>query len=354
VLATDAALQSGSATPATGEVSFSRPPGDAVTGSVPAGWIVKTPSGVRFATDAQVDFVGSDPGPISVGVTAVDAGTAGNVDAGTITVIEGLGLLWDSLLVVVNDDPTTGGGVSVTSTGNASFAVFQWTTGYDGDYQCGEGLVTDAARPVVTIISPLPYNNPAYFIDPADPLVLEVTDADAVLAAATVTLTLDRPPGDAPAGTLPAGTVVTDGAIEFATDEDVEWSSSEGGPKYVEATAVLEGSQGNVEADTLTVWGSEPFDALMTVTNEAAAEGGSGAMGGGLERVIPILIFPDTSPVDTELIHDGDGFYAKFSGSVREAIPGGYRYTVIWYTGAWPSRPKLLPFAYDFTGLEAL
>lgn len=79
--------------------------------------------------------------------------------------------------------------------------------------------------------------------------------------------------------------------------------------------------------------------------------------GGGLERALPQLIFPDTSPVRFCLIHTGDDFTPEFQGSSREPYDGpegkGYSYDVIWWSGSWPTRPKLLPFAYDMTGQEA-
>ncbi len=85
--------------------------------TVPKGSIVSTVNGIRFRTDAEVRLLAATlvPGtPItviqsykSVGVTAVDAGTDGNVEANSITVPprdEN-----PQFLKVNNQDPTTGG-----------------------------------------------------------------------------------------------------------------------------------------------------------------------------------------------------------------------------------------------------
>lgn len=146
---------------------------------------------------------------------------------------------------------------AVDALGNSDAEEFAFTTAFDGVYACAVG----GERPVVTIISPLPVDDPEEPISATDPLVFTVTDPDA-----------------------------------------------------------------------------EP------------------GLGGGLKRVVPILVFPDAlRSKGAQLIHDGDDFYPMFTGSTREAIEGGYQYTVVWWNeGRWPSRPRLLPFAYDLTGLEAL
>jgi hypothetical protein len=86
---------------------------------------------------------------------------------------------------------------------------------------------------------------------------------------------------------------------------------------------------------------------VFTVTDEDAEPG----LGGGLERALPIILFPDGTDA---LVHDGDTFRPRFAGSTREAISGGYRYTVRPSSGRWTQAPTLLPYAYDGTGLEAL
>lgn len=94
-------------------------------------------------------------------------------------------------------------------------------------------------------------------------------------------------------------------------------------------------------------------DPLVFTITDADAEPG---VGGGLQRVVPMLVFPEAlRSLGAQMIHDGDAFAPMFTGSTREAITGGYRYTVVWWNeGRWPSRPRLLPFAYDLRGNEAL
>lgn len=78
--------------------------------------------------------------------------------------------------------------------------------------------------------------------------------------------------------------------------------------------------------------------------------------GSGIERAVPVIIYPDGS---TSVIHDGDNFRGEFddSGSTRVYIEEddafGYRYTVRPARGFWHKAPRLLPFAYDLKGNEA-
>ncbi|HET7676661.1 MAG TPA: baseplate J/gp47 family protein, partial [Candidatus Limnocylindrales bacterium] len=101
-------------TRATGEVTFlNYDPGDA--NSIPSGSVVSTESGIGFRTNATVTVPAAQvvppstiiPGRRDIGVTAVKAGTSGNVPAGTITRVprsEDPGLL-----KVSNGEPTSGG-----------------------------------------------------------------------------------------------------------------------------------------------------------------------------------------------------------------------------------------------------
>ena len=104
-------------TKATGSVRFENLDPTS-TNQIVAGSIVRTDSGVRFRTAltitvprAEVIQIGVGfnltPGRLSVGVTAVDGGPDGNVDAGKIVVVpnDENGLF----LKVTNPDPTTGG-----------------------------------------------------------------------------------------------------------------------------------------------------------------------------------------------------------------------------------------------------
>lgn len=90
---------------------------------VPTGTVISTASGVQFATDAElsVNAPGSPGNTVMVPVHAVEQGDAGNVPAGTITVIPQNSLnaiakdnnvATSSLsLQITNNDPTNGGGV---------------------------------------------------------------------------------------------------------------------------------------------------------------------------------------------------------------------------------------------------
>lgn len=71
----------------------------------------------------------------------------------------------------------------------------------------------------------------------------------------------------------------------------------------------------------------------------------------GLRRVLPAVHFPGIP--NTELVHDGDDFTENYRDrSAREAISGGFRYTILRKDG-WPDAPTLIPFAYDQDGNEA-
>lgn len=75
---------------------------------------------------------------------------------------------------------------------------------------------------------------------------------------------------------------------------------------------------------------------------------------GGLRRVVPVLIFPEAlRSLGVQTVHNGDEFYPMFQGSTRTEIEGGWEYDLIFWTGRWPSRPRVLPFAWDSTGNEA-
>lgn len=94
---------------ATGTVKFSRPNDDAGNVTIPAGTIVKTAASatgrsVRFETVTEVVLTGTE---INASVRAIVAGPSGNVQAGTVTQIEGS--LTDSSVVVSNAASFTGG-----------------------------------------------------------------------------------------------------------------------------------------------------------------------------------------------------------------------------------------------------
>lgn len=97
------------AEPAVGVVNFTRPTSDAGNVTIPAGTIVKTEKDSngkeqRFATEATVVMTGLS---INASVTAVEPGTEGNVQIGTVTVIETA--LTDPTVVATNAAAFTGG-----------------------------------------------------------------------------------------------------------------------------------------------------------------------------------------------------------------------------------------------------
>ncbi len=98
-------------TRATGQVRLrSENTVDAV--AIPAGTIVATSDGIEFVTGAQVtvpraDFSTGTPGTVDVGVRAVRAGPAGNIQADAITVLPAS--LATQLISVRNLQPTGGG-----------------------------------------------------------------------------------------------------------------------------------------------------------------------------------------------------------------------------------------------------
>ena len=71
-----------------------------------------TASGVQFETQAAAAFTGSSVGPVTVLAKAVNAGTAGNVAAGTITRFVKQPL--DSTVTVTNIEPAAGGDATET------------------------------------------------------------------------------------------------------------------------------------------------------------------------------------------------------------------------------------------------
>lgn len=74
--------------------------------TIPAGTVVMTDTLIRFATLTETSLLTGENGIVEVRIEALDAGEQGNVDAGTIRVIEGtLGLS----ATVNNPEPTIGG-----------------------------------------------------------------------------------------------------------------------------------------------------------------------------------------------------------------------------------------------------
>lgn len=97
------------ASPAIGNVTFSRPNTDAGNVVIPAGTIVKTPKDAngesqRFATESLVTLTGLS---IQASVEAVEAGIEGNILGNVLTVIESA--LTDPSVVVTNPLAFSGG-----------------------------------------------------------------------------------------------------------------------------------------------------------------------------------------------------------------------------------------------------
>jgi hypothetical protein len=87
---------------AHGEVIINSQRSSATT--LPKGTVVRVDGGPKFTTDQDVNV--PPRVPVRVGVTAVDAGTVGNVAAGEISTFDGNGF---DQLQVTNQRPTTGG-----------------------------------------------------------------------------------------------------------------------------------------------------------------------------------------------------------------------------------------------------
>jgi hypothetical protein len=74
--------------------------------SIPRGTLILTANNIRFSTDQDVQVPALSLGTTKVGVTAVEAGITGNVDARALTRIEGPGI---ANIVPRNDRPIAGG-----------------------------------------------------------------------------------------------------------------------------------------------------------------------------------------------------------------------------------------------------
>lgn len=92
---------------ATGEVTFSRATSDNGAGTILAGTVVETETGVQFITDSDVAYGATETGDKTVTVTAILTGPGGNVDPGTITKITSD--VFDSNITVTNSARMAGG-----------------------------------------------------------------------------------------------------------------------------------------------------------------------------------------------------------------------------------------------------
>lgn len=75
--------------------------------TIPAGSSFGTATGVNFTTATDVAFADGQIGPLSVLATAEQTGTAGNVEAATVTQV--ISALVDSSVIVTNAEAATGG-----------------------------------------------------------------------------------------------------------------------------------------------------------------------------------------------------------------------------------------------------
>ena len=92
-------------TTALAAVRFSRT--GSLQGTIDAGTVLRTSTGVRFVTDQDVPWGAGDTSDKAVGATALVPGPEGNVDAGAISAIESS--LFDGSITVTNDVAAAGG-----------------------------------------------------------------------------------------------------------------------------------------------------------------------------------------------------------------------------------------------------
>lgn len=102
-------------------LTLARPTGTFGGFTYPAGAIVSTPGGVRFATVSAGVFAGASVGPVTIYAKAVNAGTAGNVAAGSIT--QKLTPSDDPTMIVTNVGEATGGDASETDAAYVARAI---------------------------------------------------------------------------------------------------------------------------------------------------------------------------------------------------------------------------------------
>lgn len=108
------AVKRKTAAPARATLAFARPTGTFGGFTYAAGSRLTTPSGVVFETRDAAVFSGSTLGPVSVTARAVNAGTAGNVAANTIT--QFITVRPDVTITVTNPEPAAGGDAKETDT----------------------------------------------------------------------------------------------------------------------------------------------------------------------------------------------------------------------------------------------
>lgn len=172
------------------------------TNSVAAGSIVSTNAGVRFRTVATVtvpraDLVGLTvfPGRISVNVTAVEPGTAGNVEPNTIVIVpKGED---PQALKVVNLDATSGGTheeFPQVAQKDVDGALEQLTTALSAAFEARLADPSIAVAGATVFSETASLGEPGPSVDPATLVGQEVESFELELTAAGTVVTVDPAP----------------------------------------------------------------------------------------------------------------------------------------------------------------
>jgi hypothetical protein len=188
-------------TPAKGTVRFSNL--DFLrSNTVPGGSVVSTNAGVRFKTVATItvpraDLVGLTvfPGRITVSVTAVEPGLAGNVEPNTIVIVpKGED---PQALKVVNPDATTGGThdeFPQVAQEDVDAAVDQLTKALDTGFQARLADPTIAAPGATVFKETAALGEPSPTVDPATLVDQEVATFELGMRATGTVVTVDPAP----------------------------------------------------------------------------------------------------------------------------------------------------------------
>jgi Baseplate J-like protein len=217
------------------------------TNTIPRGSVVSTQSGIRFRTDRAVtvpraELVGLQvfPAAANVRVTAVNAGTDGNVEPNTILVIP---RGEDPLTLDVTNPDATGGGtreefprVVQADIDAATKALSEaLTTAFDE--QLADPALTADGSTVFRDTAAL--GAPAYPTDPATLLGDEVKTFELAATASGTVLTVDE------------------SSVQAVAEANIA-SAVEAGYALVEGSSVIDTSPGQVEGDLIA------FPAIIT------------------------------------------------------------------------------------------
>jgi hypothetical protein len=204
--------------------------------TIPRGTTVRTRSGIAFKTDEEVflpvaELSGTPTDPVlkcqnsEVAVTAVEPGTAGNVEAGAIRVIPAR--YNRNLLSVTNPAATSGGTreeFKRVAQKDIDAALEQ--LGLDVQAQFATALEEGAGAPPGTTVFPetASLGEPAPTLDPATLLNQEVESFTLGVTASGTVLAVDPSPVEAIAetrlqGSVAGGYTLVDGSIEVTVGE---------------------------------------------------------------------------------------------------------------------------------------